>query len=55
MRFVEMVLHTLFSTAAPAAVHRAVRRLLGHEAVRRGPVRHWVPLQAFGTFDERTR
>lgn len=51
-RFAEMVVHAMLTMPAPAAVHRAVRRLLALDPVRQGPVRHWAPLQAYGTFHE---
>lgn len=52
-RYVEFVLDGLSREDAPAAVHRAVARFLRDPHLRAGPIRHWAPMQAYGTFSTR--
>lgn len=49
-RYAEFVLHGLCHDDAPTAVHRAVTRILRDPHLRAGPIRHWAPMQAYGTF-----
>jgi len=52
-RLVEQVIAGLVGADAATAVHHALVRVLRDARMRRGSLRHWAPLQAYGTFTTR--